>query len=140
MHVPTSTHGYIHYSCFSPILALNRPLPWPAWSQLPLLCLVSPHLYTSCSLALLVLWAQFVLHPALQNLVFSNKAYSTITTICSPVCSCAVSTCFLVILHLTIRMMTTTVHTNISSTSVDGIIVLRMIMVDTDDNGGGGHW
>ena len=28
-------------------------------------------------------------------------------------------------------MMTTTVHTNISSTSVDGITVLRMIMVDT---------
>ena len=27
-------------------------------------------------------------------------------------------------------MMTTTVHTNISSTSVDGITVLRMIMVD----------
>ena len=26
-------------------------------------------------------------------------------------------------------MMTTTVHTNISSTSVDGITVLRMIMV-----------
>ena len=46
-------------------------------------------------------------------------------------CSCAVSTCFLVILRLTIRMMTTTVHTNISSTSVDGITVLRMIMVDT---------
>ena len=31
--------------------------------------------------------------------------------------------------------MTTTVHTNISSTSVDGITVLRMIMVDT-----GGGW
>ena len=44
-------------------------------------------------------------------------------------CSCAVSTCFLVILRLTIRMMTTTVHTNISSTSVDGTTVLRMIMV-----------
>ena len=28
-------------------------------------------------------------------------------------------------------MMTTTVHTNISSTSVDGITVLRMVMVDT---------
>ena len=28
-------------------------------------------------------------------------------------------------------MMTTTVHTIISSTSVDGITVLRMIMVDT---------
>ena len=28
-------------------------------------------------------------------------------------------------------MMTTTVHTNISSTSVDGITVLRMITVDT---------
>ena len=27
-------------------------------------------------------------------------------------------------------MMTTTVHTNISSTSVDGITVLRMIMVE----------
>ena len=27
-------------------------------------------------------------------------------------------------------MMTTTVHTNISSTSVDGITALRMIMVD----------
>ena len=51
--------------------------------------------------------------------------------LCIPVCSCAASTCFLVILHLTIRMMTTTVHTNISSTSVDGITVLRMIMVDT---------
>ena len=48
-------------------------------------------------------------------------------------CSCAVSTCFLVILCLTIRMMTTTVHTNISSTSVDGITVLRMVMVDTGD-------
>ena len=48
-----------------------------------------------------------------------------------PVCSCAVSTCFFVILRLTIRMMTTTVHTNISSTSVDGITVLMMIMVDT---------
>ena len=59
----------------------------------------------------------------------SNKAYSTITTICLPVCSCAASTCFLVILHLTIRMMTTTVHTNISSTSVDGIIVMMMMMV-----------
>ena len=45
-------------------------------------------------------------------------------------CSCAVSTCFLVILHVTIRMMTTTIHTNISSTSVDGITALRMIMVD----------
>ena len=47
-----------------------------------------------------------------------------------PVCSCAVSTCFLLILHLTIRMMTTTVHTNISSTSVDGITVMIMMMVD----------
>ena len=46
-----------------------------------------------------------------------------------PLCSCAVSTCFLVILHLTIRMMTTTVHTNISSTSVDGITALKMMMV-----------
>ena len=45
-----------------------------------------------------------------------------------PMCLCAASTCFLVILHLTIRMMTTTVHT---STSVDGITVLMMIMVDT---------
>ena len=44
-------------------------------------------------------------------------------------CPCVVSTGFLVILRLTIRMMTTTVHTNISSTSVDGITVLRMIMV-----------
>ena len=61
--------------------------------------------------------------------MFSNKAYSTITTICLPVCSCAASTCFLVILHLTTRM-TTTVHTNISSTSVDGIIVMIMMMVD----------
>ena len=46
-------------------------------------------------------------------------------------CSCASSTCFLVVLHLTIRMMTSTVHPNISSTSVDGITVLMMIMVDT---------
>ena len=30
-------------------------------------------------------------------------------------------------------MMTTTVHTNISSTSVDGITVLRMIIVDSSD-------
>ena len=30
-------------------------------------------------------------------------------------------------------MMTTIVHTNISSTSVDGITVLRMIMVDSSD-------
>ena len=46
-------------------------------------------------------------------------------------CSCAVSTCFLVILRLTIRMMITTVYTNISSTSVvDGITVLRMMVVD----------
>ena len=52
--------------------------------------------------------------------------------------SCGVSTCFLVILHLTIRMMTATVHTNISSTSVDGITVLRMIMVDTGDVVGAG--
>ena len=51
--------------------------------------------------------------------------------VCLPMSSCAVSTCFLVILHLTIRMMTATVHTNISSTSVDGITVLRMMMVDT---------
>ena len=47
--------------------------------------------------------------------------------VCLPLCSCAVSTCFLEVLHLTIRMMTTTVHTNISSTSVDGITALRMI-------------
>ena len=49
--------------------------------------------------------------------------------------SCAAFTCncFLVILHLTIRMTTTTVHTNISSTSVDGITVLMMIMVDSSD-------
>ena len=59
----------------------------------------------------------------------SNKAYSTITAICSPVCLCAASTCFLAILHLTTRM-TTTVHTNISSTSVNGITALRMMMVD----------
>ena len=51
--------------------------------------------------------------------------------------SLAASTCFLVILHLTIRMMTTTVHTNISSTSVDGITVLRM-MVDTGAGWGSG--
>ena len=44
-------------------------------------------------------------------------------------CSCVASTCFLGILRLTIRMMTTTVHTNTSS-SVDGTTVLRMIMVD----------
>ena len=43
------------------------------------------------------------------------------------------------ILHLTIRMMTTTVHTNISSTSVDGITVLMMmIMVDTGAGWGSG--
>ena len=47
--------------------------------------------------------------------------------VCLPVSSCATSTCFLVILHLTIRMMTTAVHTNISSTSVNGITALRMI-------------
>ena len=35
-------------------------------------------------------------------------------------------------------MMTTTVHTNISSTSVDGITVLRMIMVDSSDCSGVG--
>ena len=34
--------------------------------------------------------------------------------------------------------MTTTVHTNISSTSVDGVTVLRMIMVDTGDVVGAG--
>ena len=51
--------------------------------------------------------------------------------------SCAASTCdsFLVILRLTIRMMTTTVHTNISSTSVDGITVLR---IDSSDCSGVG--
>ena len=42
------------------------------------------------------------------------------------------------ILHLTIRMMTTTIHTNTSSTSVDGITVLRMIMVDTGAGWGSG--
>ena len=36
-------------------------------------------------------------------------------------------------------MMTTTVHTNISSTSVDGITVLRMIMVDTGAGRGSGR-
>ena len=50
--------------------------------------------------------------------------------------SCAASTCFLVILRLTIRMMTTTAHTNVSSTSVDGITVLRMIMVDLSNCSG----
>ena len=35
-------------------------------------------------------------------------------------------------------MMTTTVHTNISSTSVDGITVLRVIMVDTGAGWGSG--
>ena len=35
-------------------------------------------------------------------------------------------------------MMTTTVHTNISSTSVDGITVLRVIMVDSSDCSGVG--
>ena len=35
-------------------------------------------------------------------------------------------------------MMTTKVHTNISSTSVDGITVLRMIMVDTGAGWGSG--
>ena len=45
-----------------------------------------------------------------------------------PVYSCGISTFFLVILHLTIRMMTT--NTNISSISVD-MTVLMMIMVDT---------
>ena len=35
-------------------------------------------------------------------------------------------------------MMTTTVHTNISSTSVDGITVLRMITVDSSDCSGVG--
>ena len=35
-------------------------------------------------------------------------------------------------------MMTTTVHTNISSTSVDGITVLMMIMVDTEPGWGSG--
>ena len=55
--------------------------------------------------------------------------------VCLPMYSCAASTCncFLVILRLTIRTMTTTVHTNISSTSVDGITVLMMIMVDSSD-------
>ena len=46
----------------------------------------------------------------------------------SPVCSCPLSSCSLLILRLTIRMITTTVHTNISSTSNDGITVLRMVM------------
>ena len=35
-------------------------------------------------------------------------------------------------------MKTTTIHTNISSTSVDGITVLMMIMVDTGAGWGGG--
>ena len=35
-------------------------------------------------------------------------------------------------------MMTTTIHTNISSTSVDGITVLMMIMVDTEPGWGSG--
>ena len=35
-------------------------------------------------------------------------------------------------------MMTTTVHTNISSTSVDGITVLMMIMVDAEAGWGSG--
>ena len=39
------------------------------------------------------------------------------------------------ILHLTIRMMTTTINT---STSVDGITVLRMIIVDTGAGWGSG--
>ena len=56
----------------------------------------------------------------------SDKLYS-IT--CLPVCSCAASTCFLVILHLKIRIITA-VHTNISNTSVDDITVTMMMMVD----------
>ena len=36
-------------------------------------------------------------------------------------------------------MMTTTIHTNISSTSVDGITVLRMLMVDTGAGWGSGR-
>ena len=59
-------------------------------------------------------------------LACNDKPYSII---CLPVCSCVASTCFLVILHLTIRI-TTTVHTNTSSTSVDGVTVMMMMMVD----------
>ena len=61
-----------------------------------------------------------------MTIACSDKPYS-IT--CLPWCPCAASTCFLVIFHLKIRIITG-VHTNISSTSVDGITVMTMMMVD----------